>query len=107
MSKSCKRPSKSRRGPHRWRVEVIHWVDSTRADGWMVVADPDTAADMLCISVGVVLNEGVDSIQMSTTVSLVNEQLERYSCLSPFSIPKAAILSRRRLAVIPHKVPHE
>lgn len=91
--------------PKKWRVECIHWVDSSRADGWQIVAEPDRAADMLCISVGVVLNEGVDSVQMSTTVSLANEVLDRYSCLSPFSIPKAAILSRRVVATVPHRMP--
>jgi hypothetical protein len=70
------------------QIEQIVWRDSVNRPGWVEVSEVEEYLDSpLCQSVGYVVEESLEYVYLSTTVS-------DEACLAPVSIPVAAICAR-------------
>lgn len=75
-------------------IERIEWLDSSNRSGWHEIEEVSMVLAMApCYSCGFVVAEDDQFVYMSTTIA-------DDACLSPVSIPKAAIVARRTVDLL-------
>jgi hypothetical protein len=76
------------------RIEQITWRDSINRPGWVECCEVIEYLDSpLCLSVGLVVEETLEHVYLSTTVS-------DEACLAPVAVPVAAITTRTVLGEV-------
>jgi hypothetical protein len=81
--------------------EVIEWVDSSGAGHWKTLPQSKPPSLTRCISVGWVIGETKECVEIASTWSPEDDTTDE-QCCGDMTIPKVAIVSRTK-ATLPKR----
>jgi hypothetical protein len=81
------------------RPELIVWIDAKGGGGWESLKDRPEPRGIVCYTIGWVIGESPEAIEVIQTISPINE-----SCVEDITIPKDYIQSRTRIKLPAVKV---